>query len=743
MLKLIIGNKAYSSWSLRGWLAVKQSGLPFEEITVPMFDEDWDERREGDEFAPSGGKVPILWDDETVVWDSLAIIEWLADKTDRAATGRRTTRPRHGALDGGRDAFELRESAPRMPDERAQAASRRARAVGGGQGRDQPHPGAVGAGPRPPRRRRPYLFGDFGAADIMFAPVVTRFVTYSSRCRRSPADRRQPDRLRHREGPAECVGEQLQRTLSPRPAGELGRVARARARDPDPSRLTLDDLLRAASEMRDPRVAIEVAKAAGRCNLAPMGFAPAKYEMRSQPELIRRASREAACRCRYSHRPRWPTTPEPAGAAAPSSSTSTAHDQGRRASELAAPGSRFARSSAAPERRYQRPFASSSLLRHCPPSSAYRSRRPCRQADLLPSVTPASGAVFDVLDEALSRSASPSTASPSARRPTARPRTWSRSAARPGPHFGFAGHLDVVPAGEGWSGDPSTARIEDGRLIGRGANDMKSAIAAFVAAVSRVEQQSGHPVLLITGDEEGYATYGTPRIIDWLNERAIRPDMILIGEPTGETGSATRSRSAAAARSTCGSTCRARRATSPTRTAPTIRCPAGADRGRARRAPPRRRHRGLPAVQPRVHRRSARRPASNVIPGDAAPRSSTSASTTCSAARLVELVEESRTAGAHARRRCEVAPHLGRGVPDPAGQALRPRHRGDPAETGIEPGAVDQRRHVGRPLPDRSARWSTSACPTRPCTSSGGGDIERWRGSTAGVRGRFGKVTGR
>src|ERR1051325_9887576 len=84
MLKLIIGNKAYSSWSLRGWLAVKQSGLPFEEITVPMFDEAWDKRTEGDEFAPSGGKVPILWDDEAVIWDSLAIVEWLADRTDRA-----------------------------------------------------------------------------------------------------------------------------------------------------------------------------------------------------------------------------------------------------------------------------------------------------------------------------------------------------------------------------------------------------------------------------------------------------------------------------------------------------------------------------------------------------------------------------------------------------------------------------------------------------------------------------------
>lgn len=82
------------------------------------------------------------------------------------------------------------------------------------------------------------------------------------------------------ESRATCVGDHLQRSLSIAQLQELGRVAQAaRARDPDPSRLTLDDLLRAASEIRDPKVAIEVAKAAGRCNLAPMGFAPAKYEM--------------------------------------------------------------------------------------------------------------------------------------------------------------------------------------------------------------------------------------------------------------------------------------------------------------------------------------------------------------------------------------------------------------------------------------------------------------------------------
>ena len=79
-MKLIIGNRAYSSWSMRGWLALKHAGLEFEELVVPLFDEAWERRREGDEFAPSLGKVPILWDGDTVIWDSLAIIECCADR---------------------------------------------------------------------------------------------------------------------------------------------------------------------------------------------------------------------------------------------------------------------------------------------------------------------------------------------------------------------------------------------------------------------------------------------------------------------------------------------------------------------------------------------------------------------------------------------------------------------------------------------------------------------------------------
>jgi hypothetical protein len=79
---------------------------------------------------------------------------------------------------------------------------------------------------------------------------------------------------------AACVGGELQRELSLGQLQELGRAARAyRSRDADPSRLTLDDLLRASSEIKDPAIPLAVAKAAGRCNLAPLGFAPLKSEL--------------------------------------------------------------------------------------------------------------------------------------------------------------------------------------------------------------------------------------------------------------------------------------------------------------------------------------------------------------------------------------------------------------------------------------------------------------------------------
>lgn len=148
-----------------------------------------------------------------------------------------------------------------------------------------------------------------------------------------------------------------------------------------------------------------------------------------------------------------------------------------------------------------------------------------------PSVTPARGEIFDLLDRALTWLGFTVHRWIMGEPPDGPTENMVAIRGDGGTHFGFAGHLDVVPAGEGWSGDPFGAEIADGILTGRGASDMKSAIAACVAAVSRLDP-TGTLSLIITGDEEGYATYGTPRIIEWMNERQIRPDMILIGEPT-------------------------------------------------------------------------------------------------------------------------------------------------------------------------------------------------------------------
>ena len=178
MLKLIIGNRAYSSWSMRGWLAVKQSGEEFEELVVPMFDDEWEQRREGDEFAPSLGKVPILWDGDIVVWDSLAIVEFLADRYGPAlywpedegarAVARSMSAEMHSSFSNLRRdlPMNVRKSFPpkelsepvRVEIDRILQLWAQARARFGGTG--------------------DYLFGDWCAADMMYAPVVTRFVTY-------------------------------------------------------------------------------------------------------------------------------------------------------------------------------------------------------------------------------------------------------------------------------------------------------------------------------------------------------------------------------------------------------------------------------------------------------------------------------------------------------------------------------------------------------------------------------------
>jgi succinyl-diaminopimelate desuccinylase len=109
-------------------------------------------------------------------------------------------------------------------------------------------------------------------------------------------------------------------------------------------------------------------------------------------------------------------------------------------------------------------------------------------------------------------------------------------AVRAGPtgsrHFAFAGHLDVVPPGSGWSGAPFVPERRGDLLYGRGAVDMKGSIAAMVAAVATIPVEAGTISFLITGDEEGPARFGTVEIIAHLQRTGTLPDLCLVGEPT-------------------------------------------------------------------------------------------------------------------------------------------------------------------------------------------------------------------
>lgn len=101
------------------------------------------------------------------------------------------------------------------------------------------------------------------------------------------------------------------------------------------------------------------------------------------------------------------------------------------------------------------------------------------------------------------------------------------------PHFCFAGHTDVVPPGaSAWTHPPFAGHIENGILHGRGAQDMKGAIAAFISAIP--ESNPGSLSLLITGDEEGPSVDGTRRVLEWMEAHGHVPDMCLVGEPTSK-----------------------------------------------------------------------------------------------------------------------------------------------------------------------------------------------------------------
>jgi succinyl-diaminopimelate desuccinylase len=154
------------------------------------------------------------------------------------------------------------------------------------------------------------------------------------------------------------------------------------------------------------------------------------------------------------------------------------------------------------------------------------------------SVTPASGAVFDALEDILvplgftverfisgEDDDNPAHGAPVEN-------LFAIRQCTSGGHFAFAGHVDVVPPGNGWTSDPFVPEIKGDLLHGRGAVDMKGSIAAFVAALHDIPKDAGTISLIITGDEEGPAIHGTRALITHMQARASIPDYCLVGEPT-------------------------------------------------------------------------------------------------------------------------------------------------------------------------------------------------------------------
>ncbi len=155
-----------------------------------------------------------------------------------------------------------------------------------------------------------------------------------------------------------------------------------------------------------------------------------------------------------------------------------------------------------------------------------------------PSVTPATGLVFDVMEEMLIPLGFEVHRFVKGEEPDGP--VENLFAIRRGPegskHFAFAGHLDVVPPGEGWASAPFAperrASPKGDLMYGRGAVDMKGSIGSMVAAVADVPEDAGTISFIITGDEEGPAVYGTRALIDFMRERGEEPDLCLVGEPT-------------------------------------------------------------------------------------------------------------------------------------------------------------------------------------------------------------------
>jgi glutathione S-transferase len=176
-LKLVIGNKNYSSWSMRPWLALRANNIAFDEIFIPLYTGAADKQRILD--VTRSGKVPALVDGDITVWDSLAIIEYLAERfpqarlwpEDRAARAhaRSISAEMHSGFMALRNECPMNLHRPVKPvalSDDARANIARVQQIWG-QCREQY--GKSG----------PFLFGAFGGADAMFAPVVYRFHTYA------------------------------------------------------------------------------------------------------------------------------------------------------------------------------------------------------------------------------------------------------------------------------------------------------------------------------------------------------------------------------------------------------------------------------------------------------------------------------------------------------------------------------------------------------------------------------------
>jgi len=153
-----------------------------------------------------------------------------------------------------------------------------------------------------------------------------------------------------------------------------------------------------------------------------------------------------------------------------------------------------------------------------------------------PSVTPATGLVFDCLEAQLAPLGFAVHRFVAGEAPDGP--VENLFAVRQGPpgsrHFAFAGHLDVVPPGEGWTSAPFLPEVRGELLHGRGAVDMKGAIAAMVAAASAVPQEAGTLSFIITGDEEGPARFGTVALIEHMRAEGQMPDLCLVGEPSSQ-----------------------------------------------------------------------------------------------------------------------------------------------------------------------------------------------------------------